>query len=423
MKKYIYSALMLGLVFGVSSCDTDRDDNPILTQATEFKLNTPAYANLLVDLASSDALQFTYSQPNWEFPIVCNYTLQYSLTGTFNHSVDEAEADENIVADYQESDIANECIMSVPAANFAKGLQQLGKWPEGTLPSEVKVTARVKAVPSQGSLVNQSQVAKYSIYSNTVELRFTPYYVELSDAPIVMWYLVGNLFGGKWGSEIGNNALPMFMIPDYQYDKKDGTGEVVYTNYFVTGTYDDGTEDSQAGFKIQPSTFNWNYGMTGDSGQKGSIIYRNNGDDGGHILAPADGYYTIRMNTSKNSAEFEKLDITPTNYGTICLSGDFNGWSDTPMLPYNKEGVENHTWYQLLNISEDDIAATGKATCEFKFKGEGSWDNNWGYGATNGEVNFRGLCSQGGNNIGLPAGKWCVSFCDIDGTFSVVAAN
>lgn len=410
MKKFIYGAMMLGLVSVFSACEDDRDDNPTLTPATDFVLNTPVFANNVFDVATSNELAFTYSQPNWAFPLVCDYTLQYSLTGTFTVSVDEAEADETgaKVADYQVSDPTTAGKLLLPAANFAKGLQQLGKWTEGLVPSGVEVTARVMAIPSQYSVADRKEVEKYVIYSNPIKFKVDPCYVELSDAPIVMWYLVGNLFGGKWGNVPGETALPMFITPDWQYDKKTGTGQLTYTNYFITGPWDDGkNECGSAGFKIQPDNFNWDFGMTGNNNVYDEIIYRDGGGDGGHIVVGADGYYTIKMDTEKKAAKFEKLDVTPAVFDKMCMSGSFNEWSDTEMLPYNKEGIENHTWYLVVNFDADQ---------EVKFKQADSWDNNWGSDA------FPvGVGASNGPNIPVPAGSWIISFCDITGEYSIIA--
>ena len=39
------------------------------------------------------------------------------------------------------------------------------------------------------------------IASNSVQLKVKPYYIELKDATPTMWYLVGNMFGGKWAGD------------------------------------------------------------------------------------------------------------------------------------------------------------------------------------------------------------------------------
>lgn len=125
-----------------------------------------------------------------------------------------------------------------------------------------------------------------------------------------MWYLVGNMFGGKWGDKkasIGDQSLPMFLKPNFRYDKKTGTGEIEYTNYFLTDNFT-GKESALAGFKIQ-SDFDWDHSMDGGSGTDGGnydkIVYRGSTNyDGGHILASAAGYYTITLNTANNTAKW-----------------------------------------------------------------------------------------------------------------------
>lgn len=395
--------MALALAFNFTACETDNDDNPTLVKATEFVLNEPVFQNQLVDLASSQNLEFVCSQPNYGFPLQVKYSLQYSLDGNFTVSVDEADLDETLTPNYQIGDETSSCRLGIKAANLAKGLQQIAKWSEGLVPASQEVYARVKAEPKAET---QANVADYVIYSNPVKFTVAPYYVELADAPVVMWYLVGNMFGGKWGSIVGETALPMFIIPDYQYDKKTGTGEIEYVNYFLTGDYE-GVECGTAGFKIQPDNFNWDLGMTGDNGQKGTIIFRNKGGDGGHILAPENGYYRVAMNTEKKTATMEKQDITPATFDMVCLSGSFNDWGDTDMLPYNSDGVENHCWYAAVNFDADQ---------ELKFKQAASWDSNWGASA------FPvGIGVNNGDNIKVPAGKWLVIFCDINGVYNFIA--
>lgn len=402
--------MLLALAAGYTSCEDDNDDNPSLHKATEFVLNDPTYINQHLDLASGGELKFTCSQPDYGFPLQCKYSLQYSLTNTFNVSVDEADADDSKVADYQSGEESSSCVLTIAASgdnSFARGLQQLGKWEENAVPVLIPVYVRVKCEPKAETAAN---VKDYIIYSNVVTLNVTPMYVELKDAPVVMWYLVGNLFGGLWGSIPGETALPMFAIPDYSYDKKTGLGELEYINYFITGSYDNGNEDSQAGFKIQPDNFNWDLGMTGDNGQKGVIKFRNKGDDGGHIVAPNDGYYRLVMNTDKKEAEFEQLDITPAVYGSMSLSGTFNEWGETAMLPYNKEGVENHTWYVVVDVAE----AGG-----FKFRPGGAWA---GHNKGKNEIVTRGIAkADSGEDIGIDAGTWIITYCDINGEFNVFA--
>ena len=413
--KYMMGALLLGIISLFASCSDDNDSNPTLIQPTEFTLNTPEYANSTIDLEHSTGLGLTWSQPKYtadNAPINATYEVQVSPTNTFTVSTDEAAADESgeKVPDYAAlSNTTQKCNVSASAEEIDKALVKILKWTEGNVPATQEVYVRVNAFVQEGtSRLNP-------VASNSVKLNVNPYYIELKDATPTMWYLVGNMFGAKWAGNksIGEDALPMFLKPNFSYDKKTGAGEIEYTNYFLTGDYNDKAECDGAGFKIMPSSFNWDYSMNADGATKGTIINRNGGSDGGHIVAPEAGYYTITLNTADNTAKMEKCEGAVNNYGTIQIAGSFNEWGDTPMLPYNTEGVENHAWYYVM-----DVAAG--TTAQFKFKIAGSWDTSWGYGAADGAINMYGKCEANGHNIGLAEGKYVISFNDITGAFSIV---
>ena len=419
--KYIIGALLIGIISLFASCSDDNDSNPTLIQPKEFVLNTPAYANATIDLEKSTGLELTWSQPKYtadNAPINATYEVQVSPTNSFTVSTDEAAADESgeKVPDYAVlSNTTQKCNISASAEEMDKALVKILKWTEGNVPAEQEMYVRVNAYILEGT--NHLN----PIASNSVKLNVKPYYIELKDAVPTMWYLVGNMFGAKWANDknIGVDALPMFLKPNFSYDKKTGAGEIEYTNYFLTGDYNDKAECDGAGFKILPSDFNWDYSMNAIlnneiSAKKGTIENRNGGGDGGHIVAAEAGYYTITINTADNTAKMEKYEGNVTNYGTIQIATSLDDFaSDTPMLPYNTEGVENHAWYYVMEVPAGQ-------TVSFKFKIAGSWDTNWGYGAEDGAVNMYGKCEANGHNIGLTEGKYCISFNDITGAFSIV---
>ena len=420
--KYIIGALLIGIISLFASCSDDNDSNPTLIQPKEFTLNTPEYANATtIDLEKSTGLELTWSQPKYtadNAPINATYEVQVSPTNSFTVSTDEAAADESgeKVPDYAVlSNTTQKCNISASAEEMDKALVKILKWTEGNVPAEQEMYVRVNAYILEGtSRLNP-------IASNSVKLKVKPYYIELKDAVPTMWYLVGNMFGAKWANDknIGVDALPMFLKPNFSYDKKTGAGEIEYTNYFLTGDYNDKAECDGAGFKILPSDFNWDYSMNAIlnneiSAKKGTIENRNGGADGGHIVASEAGYYTITINTADNTAKMEKYEGNVTNYGTIQIATSLDDFaSDTPMLPYNTEGVENHAWYYVMEVPAGQ-------TVSFKFKIAGSWDTNWGYGAADGAINMYGKCEANGHNIGLAEGKYVISFNDITGAFSIV---
>lgn len=415
--KYIIGAMLVGIISLFASCSDDNDSNPTLIQPTEFKLNTPEYVNSTIDLEHSTGLGLTWSQPKYtadNAPINVTYEVQVSPTNSFTVSTDEAAADESgeKVADYAAlSHTTLECKTSASAEEIDKALVKILKWTEGNVPAEQDAYVRVNAFILEGT--NRLN----PIASNSVQLKVKPYYVELKDATPIMWYLVGNMFGGKWAGDkiTGTDNLPMFLKPNFSYDKKTGTGEIEYTNYFLTGAYNDKAECADAGFKILPASFSWDYSMNADGGKAGTIVYRGDtGSDGGHIVAPEAGYYTITINTANNTATMVKYeDEVNKTYGTIQIAGSFNEWADTPMLPYNTEGVENHAWYYVMEVPAGE-------TAQFKFKIAGSWDTSWGYGKADGDINMFGKCEAGGKNLGLAEGKYVISFNDITGAFSIV---
>lgn len=419
--KYMMGALLLGIISLFASCSDDNDSNPTLIQPTEFTLNTPEYINSTIDLEKSTGLELTWSQPKYtadNAPINATYEVQVSPTNSFTVSTDEAAADESgeKVPDYAVlSNTTQKCDISASAEEMDKALVKILKWTEADVPAEQEMYVRVNAYILEGTN-HLNPVA-----SNSVKLNVKPYYIELKDAVPTMWYLVGNMFGAKWANDknIGVDALPMFLKPNFSYDKKTGAGEIEYTNYFLTGDYNDKAECDGAGFKILPSDFNWDYSMNAIlnneiSAKKGTIENRNGGADGGHIVAAEAGYYTITINTADNTAKMEKYEGNVTNYGTIQIATSLDDFaSDTPMLPYNTEGVENHAWYYVMEVPAGQ-------TVSFKFKIAGSWDTNWGYGAADGAINMYGKCEANGHNIGLAEGKYVISFNDITGSFSIV---
>ena len=406
--------MLVATMVAFASCDSDRDSNPELVTPSEFTINNPSVGEALVDLAKSKSVELTWSQPQFttmNAPVAANYEIQISSTGSFTTKYDD-NADDNTGADYIALDETySSCKVELPTSEVAKALEKLNLWEEGNVPNEQQVSVRVRAFVQNASFETLSEVTS----SNVVAFNSVPYYVVLKSAEPEMWFLVGNMFGSKWGDQPGETALPMFKIPDYEYDKKTGQGEINYTNYFTSNDYNEDSKDCDgSGFKIQPASFDWYYGMTGDNRQKGVIIYRNNnGDDGGHIVAPEAGYYTVVMNTKTREAKFVKYEGDVHDYGTIQIAGSFNDWSDTPMLPYNTEGVENHAWYYVMNVAAGE-------TIQFKFKIAGSWDTNWGFGSADGEVNMSGACTSGGKNLGLGEGKYVISFNDITGAFSII---
>lgn len=402
--KLLLGAVLVGTAGIFAACSDDNDSNPTLIQPTEFVLNTPAYVNETVDLENTEALRLTWSQPEYttgNAPINATYEIQVSPTNSFTVSTDEADADEEnaLVADYAVIDnTSTTCFADLAASELNKALAKVAKWKADAVPAEQKTFIRINAFVLEG--MNRLN----AITSNVVEISVAPYYVELSDAAPIMWYLIGSNFGdGTWGNsadKVGVSNFPLFVQSDYSYDKVTGAGEITYLNYFTTEEW-----------KILPADFNWEYAFCG-TGAPNEAVYRNGGADGGNITCNPAGYYLVTINTGENTCTIVNQEITPAVYGQICITGDFCDWADQNMTPVNKSG-ENHVWCYMLTVEEDAVK-------QIKFKIPGSWDTNWGYGSEDGEVSVCGKAAAGGKNIGVAAGTWVIMFNDITGEFSII---
>ena len=105
--KRIYRNAMLAIMavaaLSFMGCKDDNESNPTLTQPTQFVLNNPALADAHIDLAKSETIELTWSQPtpytNYNAPVTPTYTVQLSTKGSFT-TEDDADAEDNSAADY-----------------------------------------------------------------------------------------------------------------------------------------------------------------------------------------------------------------------------------------------------------------------------------------------------------------------------------
>ena len=404
MKKLnILAGLMMLLVMMFTACDDDLSKNPTLQSPSTFKLNTPSYAAANVNLANSDSLSFTWSQPDYGFPLASEYQVEISTANKWTNSVDAAEADKtgNTVADYAAvGETTNLCNQNVSASAFAKALEQLNKWTTDAVPATQTVYARVK-----------STVKGSSVYSNIVTLTVVPYYVELKDAAPAIYYLIGGCIGdGKWSnvdaSNIGGSIIPMHAIAGETYDKKTGTGKIEYVGYFPAG----------GEFKILKTIGDWNYGFCKGEWKDDTYVpsYRNGGDDPGNIKLDEAGYYDIIVNTADNTCAIKKYTKSVSKYTSMAIPGSENSWSTTadPMTAVSTfYGAENHDWVATITYKADAASDGG---C--KFAADGAWTDSWG------DKSFPyGTGAAGGANIPFKAGTYKVIFNDIAHQYIFIA--
>ena len=379
--------LSMALVF--TACEDDRDSNPTLVQPTSFTLNNPV--NALVDLAESTGIPFAWSQPDYGgWPAAVEYQLEVSPTNSWTVSTDEAAADETgaTIADYAIlPSIYASCTGDMSATDLAKQLVNICKWSDTEVPEKQTVYVRCKATTPGAK----------TIYSNVVSLEVNPYYIELADAPIEIWYLVGEEIGSKsWDNGAGSVAtgglIPMYPIMGNEYDTRTGQGEIEYVGYF----------HADQGFKLIKVPGSWD-----DQWGQGSDGYVKNDGGSSDFKLAADGYYRIRLNTATDELIFEPYEGAPGVYSQIGMPGAYQDWNPADnLMNAMSTAVENHDWY-LMSVTYDDT--------ELKFAADGAWDVNWG------ASDFPyGIGVGNGPNIPVKAGTYNVFFNDILGTYNFV---
>lgn len=400
-----------------TACADDRDSNPTLVQPTEFVLNTPVYANQLLDLRTSKHVSLTWSQPNVTdkgAPLagVGFYAIQVSKDGKFTASVAEAAADKTgkTVADYIELEEKYfSTAVDVNAEALDKAINTLFAWEsEDNMPAKQELHLRVYAhFAGTNAPLEDGSV---SIASNVVKVQVAPYYIELSDAPVALNYIVGQDVAGSWSNNVadaGKGLLPFFPIANANYDKKTGLGSVSYTGYFA----------DKAEFKVfspkysaDGKSFAWDYAYVGVEGTPGTARYRDGGDDGPNITAPKAGYYTIVIDNVKHTFTMtEATEIDETEKGSIGIVGEFSSWDNDVVMTAASTAAngKNHVWTAELKLEK---------ASEVKFRANAKWDLSWG-SAT---VLPYGVATKGGPNMKLKKGTYKVYFNDLTGQYNFI---
>ena len=387
--KNIFKSILLLLcsVCLFAACADDNDSNPTLTIPATFQLNTPAFAKANTVLATSTELPFTWSQPDYGgFPVAAQYQMEFSINQSFTTSVAQAEADETgaTIPDYVALDqIYNGCSGSVNPSLLARGLQQIARWPDAaSVPATLTIYARLVA-----------DYANQLVYSNIVPINVAPYYVELKNAPIETWWLIGaDIADGSWGGDMGKCIIPMQPIEGEEYDKKTGQGKIHWIGYLAGN-----------GFKLKQQPDSWDF-QWGQGDSFGTYVKNDGGS--GNISVPEAGLYEVTLDTGKDKLEVTSYDGSSKVFEGMAISGSFNDWGDTPMTPCSTDW-ENHDWYVTQHLD---------AGTELKVKMAGSWDFNKGGELVPDGDDLYAFGVDGGANFKIAeAADYLIIFNDITG--------
>ena len=387
MKKLnIMAAMMVGLL-AFASCDSDRDDNPILTVPESFNLLKPEIADNVIDLENSSAIQFMAEKaPNYSFPTETTYWMQ--VTGEDNANF--ADADKV----YSLSSTSNSITYNAPTNEVDLCVMKIKGWDdaaqvEKTTP--VTINVRMVACPK-----NLNDSANY-VYSSVQQIKVYPYFIKESLPNF--WYITGSIIGNDgctWKNDpafFGTGMQPMYVKKGAEYDKFTGDGVVEWIGYLAAG----GTIKF-----IEPKGLtNWNYSLSGGTiNAKGGsgFKYRSGGDDPGNTTVEDAGYYTIDINTKSLSMAVKPYTDPVTTYTSVKIG-------DNEMAAVNTcAGMENHDWFATITLGT-------KTNMVFTANDGTTWGSSI-FPCAIGNVK--------GSNIPCDKGTYKVFFNDITGAYSFV---
>lgn len=362
-----------------ASCESDRDDNPVVSVPQSFTQLVPELGDNVINLKNSESVRFrAEAAPDYGFPTETSYWIEFTEADDFSNP-------ELVVATDTKGKSIN---YDAPANEIDLGIMKLRGYETAEEVDESEVIKlKVRMVASLSNSTDNSSV----VYSNVQTISVSPYF--LKESLPKFWYMTGGVIAdGSWGNDpavVGTRMTPMYVKAGESYNRFTGDGLIEYVGYFTTGE-----------FKIiaPKGLVNWNYGMAGGDLASGEFSYRDGGDDPGNIKVTVAGYYRITIDTKENKMESEAYtQDTPIKKYTAMTVGGMT-------LNVVTTVAENHDWYAELTFDKDT---------EAKFTSDDG--TTWGTAA------FPcGVGTNDGGDISVKAGTYKVYFNDITGAYMFV---
>lgn len=271
MKKIASFFATIAAVVALSACS--QDDSPVLQKPTEFKLNTPPFAEQLYQLTDDGQLQFTCSQPDYGMGVQTTYGVEISLTEDFAKSATMTLS----------NPLSATLTFSASEANLAI-LDMLGVVDEDTwapyadnsvMPLYVRATA-------QAAQVEYSKISSNVVKLPNVEIYFAipvPGYIYLTGYPsfaepneankdnLIRLYENADAIGSKVYSTViedvpaGTLSFRFYTeLTGWGSNNCLGAGEADMTNINITGDFVDGVYNG--GVTVSGQS-NWKFDWAG----------------------------------------------------------------------------------------------------------------------------------------------------------------
>lgn len=312
MKKLNIFAYCLAGMLAFSSCQDDRDDNPTILHPETFTLN--ASTETVYDLQNIETIDWTCDVPDYGYSAAVTYSVQINKDNNWVDAEGENAASYvTLEATYSTNQL------KISAAEMDRSLIILNEWFDADTFPTTEQTVFVRIMSSI------STVSGYEAYSEPVEIRYLPYYMEVSLEPKTM-YVVGDHNG--WAA---NDDAPRLIATD--------EAGMIFHGYAQLNT--------QFKFMTTDSWADPNYG-----GGSGTLAL-----GGGNITATP-GFYQIDANLNTMT-----YSLRTCTWGIV---GDAVGsWDNDVQLTYNSS----------TGALEADVEFSAG---QFKFRQDGAWDYSLG---------------------------------------------
>lgn len=312
-KSYIIGMAALA-VAGMTSCQDDQD--PKISTATEFVLNTPPMAEQTMILSPEGTATFTVSQPNYGLTLAPTYGLQVSLKEDFT----AIEQGTYINADGEEVQIP--AFVTIP------------------LESQIKAVLVVKESNLASAICAMRGIGNADDFTE--------------EDPRPLYVRATSIVGTAVSTAITSNVITLKYVKEYCALESNAFSDVLYTPGNANGWNFDAAmripaaeENVYKGYMVVNGDFKFTHGASWDNpGNYGcgeNFAQDDNGvwhgeliENGGNFSGVESGLYYAEVTiTNPNTAKDEVAGTMKlTKINSVGIIGDFNGWNaDVEMTP------------------------------------------------------------------------------------------
>lgn len=356
MKKILNYTLGICLL-ACAACDEDGTDTVLKAGEDSHLTASKAEIVLTMETAAETAVVFERTDADYGFASAVTYRLEVDKKS------DNFESPRTLVLD-----AAPEVTLTVSQLNDMMLAEEL--------PGEAAADVVVRIRADVSSFVA-------SRYSNTVELKVTPY---IAEPPYLTIYQVGDAAEFGWDA---NAASPMFRSAADNF------------TYTFTGHLNAGQ------LKILANRGQWApmWGVNGSD-----VFFRETeaDPDPGAFMVGSAGYYTFSLDILKMNYTLESYDEAGApDYASVNIAGDFSGWALIAMA----NTVSNpHVW---------TLDYTFEADAAFKFVADG-WAAQWGTVGVGDKLYGTAVPAGNDDKIEVTAGSYTLVFNDLTKQFLLI---